>query len=202
MMPKIDQQSIRIFHILGKNNDEELLGFLKKSLPLFKGYLLVFDDLSDSIRDFLDSSDVDYIKNKHLRFIENKSDTANILKQIDKEKNIANPKSNPAPMPTNHKSKFVTRLVRSGESIVNDGDILVFNRVNSGAEIESQNNICIFGECSGDVKCEGEFLILSKIAKGKVTFQGDIITPNMLKYELNLIYKADDKLNIQDILSL
>ena len=100
------------------------------------------------------------------------------------------------------KSKLITKLVRSGERIVNNGDILVFNRVNSGAEIDSQNNICIFGECSGDVKCEGEFLILSKIIKGKVMFQGEIITPNMLKYKLNLIYKENNNLNIKDILSL
>ena len=55
---------------------------------------------------------------------------------------------------------------------------------------------------NGDVQCDGEFLILSKITKGKVTFQGDIITANMLKYKLNLIYKDNDELNIKDILSL
>lgn len=208
-MKKINQQNIRIFHILGENSDDELLGFLKKSLPLFKGYLLVFDNLSAAVKDFLDSSDVDYIKNKHLSFIDNKEEIANILKQINKESKIINPqesiKQDSALSNENlssTKSKFITRLVRSGESIVNSGDILVFNRVNSGAMLTSQSNICIFGECNGDVQCDGEFLILSKITKGKVTFQGDIITANMLKYKLNLIYKDNDELNIKDILSL
>ena len=207
-MPKINQQSIRIFHILGENNDDELLGFLKKNLPLFRGYLLVFDNLSDVIKDYLDSSDVDYIKNKHLSFIENKEEIANILEQINKRNKIINPQKNiqqDSDLNENLssiKSKFITKLIRSGESIVNNGDILVFNRVNSGALIESKNNICIFGECNGDVKCDGEFLILSKITKGKVMFQGDIITANMLKYKLNLIYKDNDELNIKDILSL
>ncbi len=207
-MPKIDQQNIRIFHILGDNSDDELLEFLKKSLPLFKGYLLVFDHLSDCVKEFLDSSDVDYVKNKHLRFADNKEKTANILKKINVQNNIESQKNDNLYSTSQNidlssvKSKFITKLVRSGERIVNNGDILVFNRVNSGAEIDSQNNICIFGECSGDVKCEGEFLILSKIIKGKVMFQGEIITPNMLKYKLNLIYKENNNLNIKDILSL
>lgn len=207
-MTKVDQQSIRIFHILGNNSDDELLEFLKKNLPLFKGYLLVFDSLSNSIKEFLDSKDIDYIKNKHLKFNDNKEEIANIIKQINQQSTILesqNHNSSNISQNTNPilvKSNFITRLIRSGESIVSDGDILVFNRVNSGAEIESKNNICIFGECSGDVKCEGDFLILSKIVKGKVIFQGDIITPNMLKYKLNLIYKDDNNLNIKDILSL
>lgn len=207
-MPKIDQQSIRIFHILDDKNDGDLLEFLKKNLPLFKGYLLVFDNLSESIKEFLDSNDVDYIKNKHLRFMDNKDRVTHIVNELNKQQIISHQDNyNTSSSRQNinlHflKSKFITKLVRSGESIISDGDILVFNRVNSGAEIESQNNICIFGECSGDVKCEGEFLILSKIVKGKVVFQGEIITPNMLKYKLNLIYKDDNNLNIKDILSL
>ncbi len=207
-MPKIDQQSIRIFHILDDKNDGDLLEFLKKNLPLFKGYLLVFDNLSESIKEFLDSNDVDYIKNKHLRFMDNKDRVTHIVNELNKQQIIShqdnyNTYSSRQNMNLHFlKSKFITKLVRSGESIISDGDILVFNRVNSGAEIESQNNICIFGECSGDVKCEGEFLILSKIVKGKVVFQGEIITPNMLKYKLNLIYKDDNNLNIKDILSL
>ena len=120
----------------------------------------------------MDSSDVDYIKNKHLSFIDNKEEIANILRQINKESKIINPqesiKQDSALSNENlssTKSKFITRLVRSGESIVNSGDILVFNRVNSGAMLTSQSNICIFGECNGDVQCDGEFLILSKITK-------------------------------------
>lgn len=198
MMPKINQQNIRIFHILGENNDDELLAFLKKNLPLFKGYLLVFDYLSDIVKDFLDSSDVDYIKNKHLNFIDNKEESKKILEQINTKQEDSALKENPLSI----KSKFINKLVRSGESIIYSGDILVFNRVNSGALIEGKNNICIFGECNGDVKCDGEFLILSKITKGKVTFQGNIITANMLKYKLNLIYKDNNELNIKDILSV
>ena len=203
-MPKINQENIRIFHILGESDDDELLGFFKKNLPLFKGYLLVFDVLSDKIKDFLDSSDIDYIKNKHLKFVGNKEEIINITKQIksdNPQENKQDSKQNPKPK-QNPKSAFITRLIRSGESLICNNDILIFNRVNSGALIKGQNNICIFGECDGDVKCDGDFLILSKMTKGKVTFQGSIITANMLKYKLNLIYKDDDKLNIKDILSL
>lgn len=48
----------------------------------------------------------------------------------------------------------------------------------------------------------GEYMVLSKIAKGKILFQGIAITPNMLKYKLNLITKDKIGPKITDILAL
>ncbi|WP_181646771.1 septum site-determining protein MinC [Helicobacter sp. 16-1353] len=193
-MPNIDQKNIRIFHILENNNDDELKQFITKNLPILQGYLLVFDNLSDDLKKFLDSNDIDYIKNKHLR-LNAKPPTI----EIKKEK----PNINNDNLDANiSKSKIIQKVVRSGENINNKGDIFVFNRVNSASKIISDGSVLIFGECEGDVECNGEFLILAKITKGKILFQGEIITPNMLKYKLNLIIKENGKLNIKDILSL
>lgn len=206
-MPNIDQKNIRVFHVLeNNNNDDELMQFITKNLPILQGYLLVFDNLSNDLKDFLDSNDIDYIKHKHLR-LNTKSPKIDI-KNINANKEnhiIKNPVDADMIDSTRDlalKTKFIKKVIRSGENIVNKGDISIFNRVNSASKIISDNNIFIFGECEGDVECNGDFLVLSKINKGKIVFQGEIITSNMLKYKLNLIFKEDNKLNIKDILSL
>lgn len=121
--------------------------------------------------------------------------------------NQANPTN---PNATNHadsalsqiKSQVFTELIRSGKEISGDSDIVVFNRVNSGANIKSSKNVFVFGKCDGNIDCRGEYMVLSKIAKGKILFQGIAITPNMLKYKLNLITKDKIGPKITDILAL
>lgn len=96
--------------------------------------------------------------------------------------------------------QIFTDLIRSGVEISSDDSIVIFNRVNSGAKINTKQNIFIFGKCDGDVKCDGEYMILSQIANGKVLFNGMAITQNMLKYKLNLIAKEGKiGLKISDI---
>ena len=100
------------------------------------------------------------------------------------------------------KAQVFMDLIRSGKEITSEGDIIIFNRVNSGANIKSTKNIFVFGKCDGNIDCRGEYMVLSKIAKGKILFQGIAITPNMLKYKLNLITKDKIGPKITDILAL
>ncbi len=207
-MLKIDQKNIRVFHIVndGTNStDEELKQFIAKSLPILQGYLLVFDYLSDDLRAYLDAINIDYIKPNSLKFTSPKA--ANPIQSkkivIDSTSIQNNQKTqDSAKDTTNYATKVLQKVVRSGESIKNDGDIVILNRVNSAATIRSNNNICIFGQCDGDVECNGDFMILSSITKGKIVFNGESITANMLKYTLNLIIKENGVLNIKDILSI
>ena len=98
--------------------------------------------------------------------------------------------------------KFFMDLIRSGTEISSDSDIIVFNRVNSGANIKSNKSVFVFGKCDGNIDCRGEYMVLSKIAKGKILFQGIAITQSMLKYKLNLITKDKIGPKITDILAL
>lgn len=204
-MIKIDQKNIRIFHILD-NDENELKKFIIKNLPILEGYLLVFDNLSDDLKQYLDSNNIDYIKNNKLKLnqitplnTQNTDSKASI--KNDKHLNVES-NSQTQYCKELYKTKFMKKVVRSGENIYNKGDLVILNRVNSASKIVSDNNISIFGDCDGDLECNGEYLILSRINKGKIVFNGEIITPNILKYKLNIIFKEDGKLNIKDILSL
>lgn len=226
-MAKINQTTIRIFHFLPSNTDEELKVFITKNKPLLQNYLLVFEKISDDLRTFLETCDIDFIQNKHLKLNSSKNPPKTPIKVSTnaESSHIATPqtttestlkstllkiqdslyntnKDSPTISNDNLQTKCIKKLVRSGEILSNKGDIVIFNRVNSASMIKSDNNILIFGDCEGDIECNGEFLILGNITKGKIVFQGEIITPNMLKYQLNLISKDNGQLNIQNLLSL
>ncbi|MGX3010520.1 hypothetical protein ACWIUD_03005 [Helicobacter sp. 23-1044] len=98
--------------------------------------------------------------------------------------------------------RVFTELLRSGVEIKSEQNLAIFNRVNSGAKISTKKSAFIFGKCEGEVRCDGEYMILSQIANGKILFNGMAITQKMLKYKLNLIAKDGDiGLKISDALS-
>lgn len=229
-MPKIEQRNLQVFFVPKDNDFDELERFITKNKAMLKLYLLIVEDLNPPLKELLDKYEIDYIKPKNQHFgkksliDKNISDLQKNLNLITKDSgkdskdlaqkgaNLANQSvdlsdsSNPnATNPANLsqiKTQVFTELIRSGKEISGDGDIIVFNRVNSGANIKSSKNVFVFGKCDGNIDCRGDFMVLSKIAKGKILFKGLAITPNMLKYKLNLITKDHIGLKIDDILSL
>lgn len=226
-MPKIQQYNLQVFFISKDNDIDELERFITKNKEMLKLYLIIVEDLTPRLKELLEKCDIDYIKPKNQHFGKKslidknisdlKKDLAVIASDSSKDSpkksaNQANLTANQQNLTnqnaTNHadlsqiKSQVFTELIRSGKEISGDSDIVVFNRVNSGANIKSSKNVFVFGKCDGNIDCRGEYMVLSKIAKGKILFQGIAITPNMLKYKLNLITKDKIGPKITDILAL
>lgn len=226
-MPKIQQYNLQVFFISKDNDIDELERFITKNKEMLKLYLIIVEDLTPRLKELLEKCDIDYIKPKNQHFgkksliDKNISDLKRDLAVItsDSSKDLAKKSANQANLTANQanltnpnalnptdlsqiKSQVFTELIRSGKEISGDSDIVVFNRVNSGANIKSSKNVFVFGKCDGNIDCRGEYMVLSKIAKGKILFQGIAITPNMLKYKLNLITKDKIGPKITDILAL
>lgn len=200
-MPKINQQNIQVFHIPKDNDTNEIISFIEKNYKILQSYLLVLDDLDSTLKECLNKYELDYILPKKMKLgtahLEN---IVNVNLAADSTKNSQNI------LEKNKDSTFDTKifkdLIRTGADIDEQRDIVVFNRVNSAANIKSSKNICIFGECAGNIKCNGEYMILPKNTKGKILFNGFTIMPNMLKYKLNLILRNGGILEIKDILKI
>lgn len=91
------------------------------------------------------------------------------------------------------------RTIRSGEEIITQGDITIFGRINSGAHIQSEGNVQIFGVISGNVFCNGTYMILGKVGEGNVLFQGEILDKTLLQYPYNKVYKKQDSIMIEEL---
>lgn len=224
-MQVIQQRNLQVFFVPKDSNFDELERFIAKNKAMLKLYLLIIEDLTPQLKDLLEQCDIDYIKPKNQHFgkksliDKNINDLKRNLDLIAKDSNAnqTNQSPNRVDLSVNQtnqsadlsqtnlsqiKTQVFTELIRSGKEISSESDIIVFNRVNSGANIKSTKNVFVFGKCDGNIDCRGDYMVLSKIAKGKILFKGLAITPNMLKYKLNLITKDRIGLKIDDILSL
>lgn len=226
-MQVIQQRNLQVFFVPKDSNFDELERFIAKNKAMLKLYLLIIEDLTPQLKDLLEQCEIDYIKPKNQHFgkksliDKNINDLKRNLDLITKDSNAnqTNQSPNRANLSANQtnqstdssqnpanlsqiKTQVFTELIRSGKEISSESDIIVFNRVNSGANIKSTKNVFVFGKCDGNIDCRGDYMVLSKIAKGKILFKGLAITPNMLKYKLNLITKDRIGLKIDDILSL
>lgn len=224
-MQVIQQRNLQVFFVPKDSNFDELERFIAKNKAMLKLYLLIIEDLTPQLKDLLEQCEIDYIKPKNQHFgkksliDKNINDLKRNLDLIAKDSNAnqTNQSPNRVDLSVNQtnqsadlsqtnlsqiKTQVFTELIRSGKEISSESDIIVFNRVNSGANIKSSKNVFVFGKCDGNIDCKGDYMVLSKIAKGKILFKGLAITPNMLKYKLNLITKDRIGLKIDDILSL
>lgn len=224
-MQVIQQRNLQVFFVPKDSNFDELERFIAKNKAMLKLYLLIIEDLTPQLKDLLEQCEIDYIKPKNQHFgkksliDKNINDLKRNLDLIAKDSNAnkTNQSPNRVDLSVNQtnqsadlsqtnlsqiKTQVFTELIRSGKEISSESDIIVFNRVNSGANIKSSKNVFVFGKCDGNIDCKGDYMVLSKITKGKILFKGLAITPNMLKYKLNLITKDHIGLKIDDILSL
>lgn len=204
-MPKIRQQNMQVIIITKDNNIDELERFIAKNHGMLKIYLLLIEELTPRLKECLDKYGLDYLQPKNFNFHAQNpyiSKSEPLIHPKDSPSQIKpdSPKAQESSQKDSTKMQIFTDLIRSGVEISSDDSIVIFNRVNSGAKINTKQNIFIFGKCDGDVKCDGEYMILSQIANGKVLFNGMAITQNMLKYKLNLIAKEGKiGLKINDI---
>lgn len=215
-MPKIRQQNMQVFIITKDNNIDELERFIAKNHGMLKIYLLLIEELTPRLKECLDKYELDYLQPKNFNFHAQNpyiSNSEPLIHPKDSSVKVSpsqmkpdSPKAQESSQKSlesqqdSTKMQIFTDLIRSGVEISSDDSIVIFNRVNSGAKINTKQNIFIFGKCDGDVKCDGEYMILSQIANGKVLFNGMAITQNMLKYKLNLIAKEGEiGLKINDI---
>lgn len=200
-MPKINQQNIQVFHIPKDNDSKEIVHFIQKNYQILQSYLLVFDELDFVIKECLEKYELDYIIPRKMKL--KNSATPTFAKEAESSSNVESAPTKPQQKNKDSTTTKVFRdLIRTGADINEDSDVVIFNRVNSAAHIKSTKNICIYGECEGSVKCDGEYMILPKNIKGKILFNGFTIMPNMLKYRLNLIIRNGGILEIRDILAI
>ena len=198
------QKKIRIFDIT-INHEKKFFDFLNKNYLLIKDYLLVISgNITPQIKEELDQKGLCYIiedENCKIKKIEPK-------KEPPKKKEEAKTPSGTYSLkdisgsfsPSYEKTKVINKPVRSGEVIETQGDVIVFSRVNSGAKVISEGNVCIFDVIDGVVEANGDYMILRKIDKGYAVFNGDILEKEIFDGSvLKKIIKTKEGFKIEDL---
>jgi len=204
------------------DNENEFIEFFDTHGLLFKNHLISINgDISDRIKYYLDEMGLKYINNitlpngknvksidinhqenkvdkKELEILEEKlkSQAIDCRIKLQEAQNIINELEKKS----NRELVVLDDMLRSGKEIDIDGDLLLLNRVNSGATIKTTGNLIITQVVEGAVRCNGSFMMLTVSPKANIIFNGVEVDNSLLQDKLNRIELKDNKIYITPVI--
>lgn len=190
-MVKTRQKNFRAF-VFVEGQEQETLAYVQKNLGFLRKLLLVFAyPLHEG------STLLQYLRDRGLKFVQ--SDNVECLGlEMRMEQHIE--ADIPITPPIEGKKTLVLhRTIRSGEEVITQGDLTIFGRINSGSHIQSGGNLQIFGAVSGNVLCEGDYMILGAVSEGNVLFGGEIVQTELLRDSYHKIYRKNHSIVVEEL---
>ncbi len=155
------QKTIRVFEVENYNN---LKNIIESKYELVKNHYFLLKEHNEKIEKLLKEKNLSFFVINSNSFTSKKEITPKI-ELVEKEiiKKIK------------QQTIIYDKIIRSGEEIKSEDNLIFLNRINAGAKIISTGNIELFSECEGYVKCEGDYLIVKKNIKGTIIYKGNDI---------------------------
>lgn len=173
---KVKQYSVRVFELTIESQNS-FLAFMDKNVVMLKHYLIYLKgEVTPAIEEYLNSNEVTYTT--HLSVSDNKHQEL-VLKQSD--------------------LKIIDDIVRSGQDIKIESDLLVLNRINSGAKLHVEGNLIVTGTVDGMIFCNGDFMLLKTSPKAMIVFNGAEIDGSLLQNKFNKIIFNGEEIIISPI---
>lgn len=91
-------------------------------------------------------------------------------------------------------------IIRSGREVNIEGDLLLLNRVNSGATIHTTGNLIVTQVVEGDLRCDGDFMMITVSPKAHIIFNGATVDNALLEDKLNRIELKDNEIIITPVI--
>lgn len=173
---KVKQYSIKVFE-LTIDTEDSFLAFLEKNRIMLKSYLVVVKgNMTLRIRRYLDHHDIAYTTNLNFN---KRSEQEHLLRQSD--------------------LRIVEDIVRSGQELDVNSDLLVLNRVNSGATIRVDGNLIVTDVVDGMIECHGEFMLIKTSPKALIVFHGLEIEGALLQDRFHKIRFNGEEVKVSPI---
>jgi len=200
------QYSVKIYETVVED-EAKFMAFFDTHHILFKNHLIVIQgELSDTIKEYLENKSLTYVHNVLLPKSNKKQTTnSNISQTTPPASKEAKPKKEV--LPTNNivaklENNLIVKdeMIRSGQELKIDGDLLLLNRVNSGATIITSGNLIITHVVEGSIRCHGKFMMLTASPKANIIFHGVEVENDLLENKLNRVELKGNKIVITPVL--
>ena len=201
---KGNQYSVKVYETTVEDEDK-FISFFDNNYILFKDRLIVINgELSDRIKDYLISKSLIFVNNIELPRNKNRQELEleedRIRLEEEREQEFIKAELNRLSNKLHNNLKVLDSIVRSGQELKIDGDLLLLNRVNSGATINITGNLIITQVVEGAIRCDGNFMMLSNSPKANIIFHGVQVDNDLLEEKLNRIELKDNKILITPVL--
>lgn len=165
---RVKQKSVRSFEIEVEDL-EKIKEFMDKRLEQLKNYPIFIKTSNEEIKNYLNSLNLELFfvsadfqsSNKKIDLDLSKETKSDIIKEKNKI--------------LKSKTEIFDRIIRGGEEIISENNLIFLKRINSGAKIKSSSSIEVFDEMNGHIECDGDYLIIRNSLKGTIIFHGEEI---------------------------
>jgi septum formation inhibitor MinC len=186
-------------------DENEFISFFDTNYNLFKDHLIVINgNPSVNIEEYLNEKELKFLfnvtlpKGKGRKAVDQEiQDQKNKL--IAKQEELEAELSKLSDKVQNNLTVLDT-LVRSGQELKIDGDLLLLNRVNSGASIYINGNLIITQIVEGSIRCNGNFMMLKASPKANIVFHDVEVDNSFLKERLNRVELKNNEIVITPVL--
>ena len=183
------QYSVKVFEVTLEKEDE-FISFFNKNYIMFTNHLISINgNVSEEIHNYLKEKNLKYIVNTDLPKTKPNKNSLNLLQETKKP--VEKIQDN---------LKVIDKLVRSGQELKIKGDLLLLSRVNSGGSINIKGNLIVTQIVDGDIRCNGNFMMLQASAKANIVFHEVEVDNKHLQEKLNRVELINNEIRITPVL--
>jgi len=187
-------------------DENKFIAFFDANYPLFKDHLIsIQGELTPNIKTYLENKPLCYMHNVKTPISRRRKE---VEEELQSEKLEAKAKQERIELELAKLSERLANnlivkdnIIRSGQELRVEGDLLLLNRVNSGATIHTTGNLIITQVVEGDIRCYGSFMMISASPKANIIFNGLIVKNELLENRLNRIELINHRLVITPVLT-
>jgi len=206
------------------DNDEECIAFLDKNYLLFKDHLiLIKGEMSDEIKAYLTQKELYYQHDislpvgrsrkaleEEFSLVKDTLDKDACIKEKEALKEVSieyamykqkmQDELHSLKKRLDTKFTVLDSIIRSGRELKIDGDLLLLNRVNSGATIYTTGNLIVTQVVEGALRCDGQFMMITVSPKANIIFNGVAVENKLLENKLNRIELKNNEIYITPVI--
>ncbi len=183
------QYSVKVFEVT-LEDENEFIAFFDKNYVMFTNHLIsIYGEVSPKIETYLQEKNLKYIVNTQLP--KNRASKSTPKEQVQEKKPVEKIQDN---------LKVIDKLVRSGQELKIQGDLLLLSRVNSGGSIVIDGNLIITQIVEGDIRCNGNFMMLQASPKANIVFHEVEVDNKYLQDKLNRVELINNEIRITPVL--
>jgi len=204
MFLKSTQYSVKVYETT-VTNEVKFMEFFDSNYTLFKDHLiLIKGECSETIKAYLEKKKLTYLndvvlpKGRTRKALEEELKTQEVEAAVSAQ--IAQGKLDELSSQLQNNLTVLDEMIRSGRELDIKGDLLLLNRVNSGATIKTTGNMIITKVVEGAIRCSGNFMMLTASPKANIVFHGVEVDNGLLENRLNRVELKNNEIIITPVL--
>jgi len=204
MFLKSTQYSVKVYETT-ITDEVQFMDFFDNNYTLFKDHLiLIKGECSLRIKKYLEKKKLTYLndvvlpKGRTRKALEKELKVKEVEAVVSAQ--IAQGKLDELSIQLQNNLTVLDEMIRSGRELNIKGDLLLLNRVNSGATIKTTGNMIITKVVEGSIRCSGNFMMLTASPKANIVFHGVEVDNDLLENRLNRVELKNNEIIITPVL--